>query len=622
MEAGTLRSAKEGLCASCYAKAAEKCSKCKQRWYCSQECQVKDWHLGHKGDCGLADLPLASPPRPPARLLAESVERPVHSEAGWRKLQESCELGPKSGRPRGLRNVANCCYMNALLQSLYHSVPLLHSALKQHSCARCADDAASSYGSAPCFRCDLAQLSQDHLAHGSKVNGDEWRVDDVVELHGLKQEDLNGRTGVVVKPLLELNEEGEAKPLARVGVLLPGKKAIAILPQNLRYQFNGAQLPAPPNQVLRWLERLGEEFTFGAQEDTHEFFNSLLRLLEDEELKEHARRVRESENAHLEPNADLTALPSRIFGGLLVSQCTCTRRECAASTFSFEPFRDLSLEITEATDTLEDMLRLFTSPERLDKQNSWKCESCTEVVRARKQITIYSPPNFLVLHLKRFRYLERGKVTKIVPFPQLLNLRPFLCAGAPDEGRPVNYDLRAVVVHVDKAGYSHFGHYIAFVKCLGERKGTFRWFLIDDSHTQEAEESQVLQQQAYLLFYVRTGSAAAEVPKARSAAGEGCSLPSRCQGRHGAVCSFFACAEGLCTRCYQEEHGRPPPTDKNAGEKSNGYPASSPSPKPSSAASTGGKTPKSAAKPSKKVGANDPCPCGSGKKYKKCHGGA
>ncbi|CAJ1415510.1 unnamed protein product [Effrenium voratum] len=62
-------------------------------------------------------------------------------------------------------------------------------------------------------------------------------------------------------------------------------------------------------------------------------------------------------------------------------------RECAASTFSFEPFRDLSLEITEATDTLEDMLRLFTSPERLDKQNSWKCESCTEVVRARKQPT-------------------------------------------------------------------------------------------------------------------------------------------------------------------------------------------------------------------------------------------
>ena len=27
----------------------------------------------------------------------------------------------------------------------------------------------------------------------------------------------------------------------------------------------------------------------------------------------------------------------------------------------------------EATDNLEDMLKLFTAPERLDKQNSWKC---------------------------------------------------------------------------------------------------------------------------------------------------------------------------------------------------------------------------------------------------------
>eukprot|EP00434_Breviolum_minutum_P044584 symbB.v1.2.039835.t1/scaffold6818.1/size15291/1 len=41
MEAGTLRCAKEGLCATCFAKATDKCSKCKQRWYCSQVCQVK-----------------------------------------------------------------------------------------------------------------------------------------------------------------------------------------------------------------------------------------------------------------------------------------------------------------------------------------------------------------------------------------------------------------------------------------------------------------------------------------------------------------------------------------------------------------------------------------------------
>ncbi|CAL1151082.1 unnamed protein product [Cladocopium goreaui] len=247
---------------------------------------------------------------------------------------------------------------------------------------------------------------------------------------------------------------------------------------------------------------------------------------------------------------------------------------------------------------------------------------------------IYQAPNFLVLHLKRFRFMERGKVVKIVPFPPVLNLRPYLCKGAQGEGRPVNYDLRAVIVHVDKAGYSHFGHYIAFVKGATHRKGVFRWFLIDDSIIQEVEEEFVLRQQAYLLFYIRIsgGSEATSSEKKRGAKGtEEATLPSRCKGLGGAVCSFFASHDGLCTRCYQEEHGRPPPTSdpatKSAGSAngstptSNGY-AEKAAAKPAAVpAGVPGKAGKSASSAKKKVGPNDPCPCGSGKKYKKCHGG-
>jgi len=37
--------------------------------------------------------------------------------------------------------------------------------------------------------------------------------------------------------------------------------------------------------------------------------------------------------------------------------------------------------------------------------------------------------------------------------------------------------------------------------------------------------------------------------------------------------------------------------------------------------SSGGEsTPQQAKRDSSKVGRNDPCPCGSGKKFKKCHG--
>merc|ERR1719204_2885046 len=81
----------------------------------------------------------------------------------------------------------------------------------------------------------------------------------------------------------------------------------------------------------------------------------------------------------------------------------------------------------------------------------------------------------------------------------------------------------------------------------------------------EVEEAEVLKQQAYLLLY----GAAAALPALRKGAGAqqgangspeaGAPLPSRCRGRGGKVCTFFACSDGLCTCCYQEEHGKPPP---------------------------------------------------------------
>ena len=43
---------------------------------------------------------------------------------------------------------------------------------------------------------------------------------------------------------------------------------------------------------------------------------------------------------------------------------------------------------------------------------------------------------------------------------------------------------------------------------------------------------------------------------------------------------------------------------------------------PGAAASGGPATPQTVVRKGDKVGRNDPCPCGSGKKYKKCHGAA
>eukprot|EP00930_Biecheleria_cincta_P040045 TRINITY_DN27470_c0_g1_i1.p1 TRINITY_DN27470_c0_g1~~TRINITY_DN27470_c0_g1_i1.p1 ORF type:complete len:674 (+),score=112.20 TRINITY_DN27470_c0_g1_i1:30-2024(+) len=662
MEAGTLRSAKEGFCAQCYAKASLNCSKCKASWYCSAFCQAKDWNLGHKGNCGLGDLPpSASVPAPPARMLRESVERPVYSEGSWRRIQETIDLGPRLAPPRGLRNVGNSCYMNAVLQGLHHAVPVLQATLRHH-CSGCSNrssggnakpaktawgTAVASSGLSGCFRCDLETVSSTCMEPKPRTEGGDVKDDrpacpfalgDSVVLDGLKSEELNSQVGTVI----QLPAEGTSEEEARVGVRLGSQGTKAIRPQNLQLY---SKQPVGPHEVLRWLPRLSEEFTFGAQEDADEFLRSLLRLVEDEELKEKSESLQQSGET-LEANADLTALPGRLFGGIQVSECRCTRRECAASSFNFSEFRDLTLEITEATDSLDDCLRLYTAAEKLDKKNGWKCDVCSEVVRARKQMTIYSPPRCLVLILKRFRFTEtgRGKVTKPISFMPELNLRPYLCAGAPDEGRPLLYELRAVIVHLDKAGYSHFGHYIAYVRCAGERKGSSRWFRLDDSLSEQVDEKEVLRQQAYLLLYTQSSGGLAALPEGKDGAKRPqaaadtslAALPSKCRGRGGAVCNFFACSDGLCTRCYQEEHGRPPPAPAPAAESgapaasapassaAGGYPgAASAAAAKSGGKPANGKAAAAAAPPSgkaKKIGANDPCPCGSGKKYKKCHG--
>jgi len=498
-----------------------------------------------------------------------------------------------------------------------------------------------------CFRCDLeGTLSSCLDPHPpNEEEPFELRPGDQAMIKNLGSAvDLNGREALI----LGLDGEGEA---ARFMVrLMHDGRQVKIRPTNLHFLARAATGPA---NILRWLPKLGE-FNYGSQEDAHEMLRSLLRLYEDEEIKLHSEALQKKDSAaKVETNVDLTGAPSRLFCGLLVSTVQCTSRTCGESKFSFEAFLDLSLDITEATDTVEEALRLFTSSERLDKENGWRCETCDKVVRARKRMTIYAAPSLLVLQLKRFRFVETGarnKVTKPVKFEASLNLRPFLWRHSTSEaGKPLMYELRAIVVHVDKAGFSHFGHYIAYVRrkaADGAAGSPTKWYLLDDCQVVEVPEDIVMRQQAYLLFYARAGEAVGEAPRRVPAGGETSDsvAPDRCRGRNGTVCSYFAVSQGLglCSKCYQEEHGRPPPAGSTApaapatggtngtaaSSASGGYPAApkaaATAPVTSAASGTNGSAGASAAaaaaKASKKVGANDKCPCGSGLKYKKCHG--
>jgi len=390
--------------------------------------------------------------------------------------------------------------------------------------------------------------------------------------------------------------------------------------------------PAPsavaPRRLIRWLPRLFEVdyLSPGAQHDSGEFLVGVVRQLNKDALK----RIPEG--------SEETTLAGRALGGALVNATTCTK--CAHTTFTYDLFQQLALEIADATSTLTEMLQLFTATERLDKRNMFRCDECGSDSRARKQLLVAEAPCCLVVQLKRFKLQTSGihqKNNKFVEFPEELNLRPFICRGRAEDAP--EYTLLGVVVHLDKGGSASSGHYISYVRVGGD------WYLCDDEAVRMASRDEVLGSNAYLLFYHRTARSAAKlleyqsrmralrpesVARARNAE------PSRCRV---AGCEFFANTDGLCSGCYRQEYGQlPPPPPKmeapevvkppevapltrQASPQSAQPPLARQSSSRLSAASdekAAGRAPAKAM--GKKTGVNDPCPCGSGLKYKKCHG--
>ena len=61
----------------------------------------------------------------------------------------------------------------------------------------------------------------------------------------------------------------------------------------------------------------------------------------------------------------------------------------------------------------------FTQPEKLDASETWFCTKCKSHVQAEKKLDLWSLPELLVVHLKRFRYSDRTreKLDALVEIP-------------------------------------------------------------------------------------------------------------------------------------------------------------------------------------------------------------
>ncbi|CAM9918104.1 unnamed protein product, partial [Ectocarpus sp. 4 AP-2014] len=224
-------------------------------------------------------------------------------------------------------------------------------------------------------------------------------------------------------------------------------------------QFTGLGAISP-KVLVQNLRMIGRQFRQGRQEDAHEFLRHLLDKMVDCYLKR--KGVKSSAPNRL---AETTPI-NRIFGGYLRSRLKCTK--CGHCSDTFDPFMDLSMDLSRGVRSIDVALRRFVATERLGSGNEWRCGGCKKPVQAEKSLSVFKPPNALVLQLKRFVFTRKAsKIKDHIQFADVLNLS----VSGPE--RSALYDLTGVVVHA--GGSMSSGHYYAYVRsCAG------MWARMDD----------------------------------------------------------------------------------------------------------------------------------------------
>ncbi|CAI9763464.1 unnamed protein product [Fraxinus pennsylvanica] len=255
--------------------------------------------------------------------------------------------------------------------------------------------------------------------------------------------------------------------------------------------------PLSPIGVLSQLQKIGSNLSHGREEDAHEFLRCVVETMQSICLEE----VGTADS--LDEESTLVGLT---FGGYLRSKIKCMK--CSGRSEQCDRMMDLTVEIDGDIDTLGEALVQFTTSETLTGDNKYKCSRCKSYQKAKKKLTVLEAPNILTIILKRFRSGNLGKLDKLVQFPEVLNLAPFM-SGTNDKC-PV-YSLYGLVVHLDIMNAAYGGHYISYVK---DFQGD--WFRVDDSRVIPVDLETVLSEQAYILLYSRHNPQVPSLPRESS----------------------------------------------------------------------------------------------------------
>ncbi|KXT11771.1 hypothetical protein AC579_1638 [Pseudocercospora musae] len=147
---------------------------------------------------------------------------------------------------------------------------------------------------------------------------------------------------------------------------------------------------------------------------------------------------------------------------------------------------------------LDDCFDVTRRREILSEGNEWYCNRCKEMRQAAKTLEIWTLPDILVVHLKRFggNRSFRDKIDLLVDYPvEGLDMNDKV--GLKEDGKDYTYDLFAVDLHFGGLGG---GHYTAYVKNFFDGE----WYDCNDSSVYKLGSTAKIQSAAaYLLFYRR-----------------------------------------------------------------------------------------------------------------------
>ena len=162
-----------------------------------------------------------------------------------------------------------------------------------------------------------------------------------------------------------------------------------------------------------------------------------------------------------------------------------------------EEKKNIFYEKNEAELNLLDLLENFGKKEKLTEENKWFCPKCKKEQLAEKKIEIFTIPEILILHLKRFK--NNLKLGNLVNFPiENLDMEKYIIYNEKKVNNNL-YDLFAVANHY---GGLNGGHYISYCKNFLNNK----WFEFNDSFISEIHQKKIVSSSAYLLFYKRKNS--------------------------------------------------------------------------------------------------------------------